>query len=57
MDDLLTKLSVLGVGYTTHVARTEGKVIDDARTRWQQQKKRADSAMSEAGAQRLKEHE
>jgi len=48
---------VLGVGYTTYVARTEGNAIDNARTRWQQQKMRGDSAMSEAGAQWLKEHE
>ncbi|KAF2683793.1 hypothetical protein K458DRAFT_418781 [Lentithecium fluviatile CBS 122367] len=44
------------VGYTTVVARGEGNAIDNARTRWQQQKKRGDEAMSAAGQQWLEEH-
>jgi hypothetical protein len=53
----LTNILAFGATYTTVVARGEGNAIDNARTRWQQQKMRGDSAMSEAGARWLREHE
>ena len=48
--------SAISFTYTAVVARGEGNAIDNARSRWQQQKARGDAAMSAYGASLLESH-
>lgn len=49
----LAAFMALSFTYTAVVAKGEGNAIDNARSRWQQQKARGDAAMSAYGASML----
>jgi hypothetical protein len=49
--------SVLSLTYTTIVARKEGQHVDNARTRFQQQRMRGNQAMSDYGARLLEQQQ